>query len=189
MANSQHIRTLTLSQRVGAILYAAAEPVALAKLASVCNTDKDSLNDALAELETALPETGLSLVRTGMNAAVVTHPDANEDVQALTHKEIAGPLGSAALETLSIILYSTSITKREIDYIRGVNSSHVLRTLLIRGLIQKVQSHAQTRSTPYEGTLEALAHLGVARASELPDFESVRDEIQSGLSELSNEHE
>ena len=88
-------------------------------------------------------------------------------------------------ETLAIIAYQTGLrraeatgsdhaeagaTHGEIDWVRGVNSSASLRTLLMRGLIEGREDERDKRRVRYALTTEALAHLGIARAEELPRF-------------------
>jgi segregation and condensation protein B len=72
-------------------------------------------------------------------------------------------LGKAGLETLSIILYQGPISRAEIDYIRGVNSNFILRNLLIRGLIERVENPHDQRSFLYKPTLELISYLGLSK--------------------------
>ncbi len=83
----------------------------------------------------------------------------------------------SALETLSIIIYRGPITKKEIDYIRGVNSGFILRNLLIRGLIEKDESK-EGRGVQYKPTLDLLSLLGISNLSELPEYDAVKKEIE-----------
>src|SRR3989344_340255 len=81
-------------------------------------------------------------------------------------REFYSELSRASLETLAIILYKGPISRREIDHIRGVNSGLILRSLMIRGLIERTEG--TERSYSYKATLKLLEHLGITRREDLP---------------------
>ena len=87
-------------------------------------------------------------------------------------------MGRAGLETLSIILYKGPINRREIDYIRGVNSNFILRNLLIRGLVERVQNTDDARSFLYKPTFEVLSFMGISKIEDLPEYVEVRREVE-----------
>jgi segregation and condensation protein B len=97
----------------------------------------------------------------------------------LTKEELTRDLGKAGLETLSIILYQGPISRANIDYIRGVNSQFIVRNLLIRGLIDRVENPKDARSYIYKTTIDLLSHLGISKIEELPEYEQVRKDIDS----------
>ena len=82
-----------------------------------------------------------------------------------------GELSKAALETLAIIIYRGLVTKSEIDYIRGVNSQFMLRSLLVRGLITRETHPKDKRRVLYAPTHDTLAHIGVLEQNALPQYE------------------
>jgi segregation and condensation protein B len=86
-------------------------------------------------------------------------------------------LGKAGLETLAIILYQGPISRADIDYIRGVNSQFIVRNLLIRGLIERVDNPTDARSFLYKTTLDLLSHLGISKIQDLPEYDQVRRDI------------
>ena len=69
-----------------------------------------------------------------------------------------------------MVAYRNGATRSEIDWVRGVNSSASLRTLLMRGLIDAQEDPADKRRIRYQLTTDALAHLGIARREDLPRF-------------------
>jgi len=91
--------------------------------------------------------------------------------------ELKADIGKAGAETLAIILYQEPISRAEIDKIRGVNSSFILRNLLIRGLIERNQNKA-TNSFQFKISPQLLSHLGVTHKHELPDFAKVVDALE-----------
>ena len=96
-------------------------------------------------------------------------------------EELKADLGRAGLETLTTILYRGPVAKSEIDYLRGVNSSHTLRHLLVRGLIAKKPNPEDARSLLYEPTFELLSLLGLTQLTELPEFETIKKQIDNFL--------
>jgi segregation and condensation protein B len=169
----------SMSAKIEAILFWKAEPVSVKKLASLLNVDQASTKVGLQELETALKGRGLTLVQTDDQVMLGTAPQFSPLIEQLTKDELTRDLGKAGLETLSIVLYQGPISRADIDYIRGVNSQFILRSLLIRGLVERVDNPKDARSFLYKTTLQLLAHLGISRIDELPEYEKVRMEIEA----------
>lgn len=118
------------------------------------------------------------LVESGSETELRTAPEASVIVKKLRESELTHDLGKASLETLAVIAYRSGLpgqgtTRGEIDWVRGVNSSTSLRTLLMRGLIEGREDEHDKRRIRYSLTTEALAHLGVARAEDLPRAEEL----------------
>jgi len=82
-------------------------------------------------------------------------------------------LSQAALETLSIIAYAQPITRPQIEAIRGVNSDHVLRTLVSTGLVESI-GRAETLGRPilYATTFEFLQQFGLESIEDLPPIKT-----------------
>jgi segregation and condensation protein B len=161
-----------------AILFASGEPVDKKRLAALIGVSSDSLAKAVAALRENLENRGLALIETEKDLELRTAPAASDIIKKLREAELARDLGKAGLETLAIILYRGGATRGEIDWVRGVNSSQTLRSLLLRGLVEKGESEDKRRPK-YLPTIEALAHLGVGSASELPQY----NELSAALSE------
>ena len=68
-----------------------------------------------------------------------------EILKSIVNSEFDSELSKASLETLSIIIYKNTASRAEIDYIRGVNSSFILRNLLVRGLIEREAQRGEDR--------------------------------------------
>lgn len=170
-----------LAAKIEAVLFWKAEPVPLRKLAELIGEKPENVTCALDELARRLETagSGLSVVMTDDEAMLGTASRFSPTIEQLTKDELARDLGKAGLETLSIILYQGPIARADIDYIRGVNSQFILRNLLIRGLIDRVENPADARSFLYKPTVALLSHLGVSNITDLPDFEQVRRDIES----------
>ena len=173
-----------ISQQIEAILFWKAEPVQIRKLAEMLSVDEQSLNVGILELETILKDRGLTLVRTADEIMLGTSKELSSLIDELNRD-----LGKAGLETLSIILYQGPITRAEIDYIRGVNSQFVVRNLLVRGLIERVDNPKDARSFLYKTTLDLLSLLGVSKIEDLPEYANIRAEIEAFRSDRSKEQQ
>jgi segregation and condensation protein B len=78
-------------------------------------------------------------------------------------------LSPAALETLSIVAYKQPMTKPELETIRGVNSDHIISSLLEKNLITiKGRSESIGRPLLYATTDEFLKYFGLNNLSDLP---------------------
>lgn len=169
---------MELPKKIEAILFWKAEPVGVRKLASLLGVEVQAVRAGLIELENALQGRGITLVQTDDEVMLGTAKELSPLIEQLTKDELTRDLGRAGLETLSIVLYQGPISRAEIDYIRGVNSQFILRALLIRGLVERVDNPADARSYLYKPTLDLLSHLGIAKLAELPEYEQVRNEIE-----------
>ena len=178
--------TQDISRQIEAILFWKAEPVSIKKLVSLLETDMDTIRKGLSDLEVVLKERGITLIQTDDEVALGTSSTYSALIEKLTKDELSRDLGKAGLETLSIVLYQGPISRADIDYIRGVNSQFILRALLIRGLVERVDNPADARSFLYKPTLQLLAHMGVSKISDLPDYEQVRNDIETFKNSQSN---
>ncbi len=168
---------MTLAQQLEAVLFWKAEPISLKKLADYLHSDEKAVGEGLEVLEKELKERGLTLVRTSEDVMLGTAPQVSALIQEISKEELSKDLGKAALETLSIILYQGPISRTDIDYIRGVNSQFIIRNLLIRGLIERIDNPQDSRGFLYKATVDLLSHLGLSKLTDLPEYESVRKDI------------
>jgi segregation and condensation protein B len=169
----------TISAQLEAVLFWKAEPVPIKKLAELLKVGPESIKEGLKELEEKLKGRGLTLVQTDEEIMLGTTKELSPLIEQLTKDELSRDLGKAGLETLSIILYQGPISRADIDYIRGVNSQFIIRNLLIRGLVERVDNPVDARSFLYQTTLSLLAHLGISKREDLPEYTKVREDIAS----------
>ena len=162
--------TLSLPATLEAILFAHGEPMTKKQLASLLGIPADMLHAGLAELGRQLEHRGLALIETDTEVELRTHPDATTVVKKLRESELSRDLGKASLETLAIILYQNGATRSDIDWVRGVNSTAALRSLLMRGLIERGEDTTDRRRARYTPTVDALAHLGIGSKEDLPRY-------------------
>ncbi len=168
-----------LEKKIEAVLFWKGEPVAIKKLAQILNVKEEEISAALKNLETSLSGRGVALVFKEDEVALTTSKDTSELIEKLTKDELIKDLGKAGLETLSIIIYQGPVSRAEIDYIRGVQSTFILRNLMIRGLVEKVSNPKDQRSFLYKPTFELLTYLGITKIEEMPEFQKAKEEIES----------
>ena len=159
---------LTPPAALEAILFAAGEPVEKKRLAQKLEISVTDLSLAIVAFEASLASRGLALINTDEEIELRTAPEAAELVKKLWESERGRDLGKAGLETLAVIAYQEGATRGDIDWVRGVNSSASVRTLLLRGLIERREDPTDKRRARYALTSEALAHLGIKRLTDLP---------------------
>lgn len=171
--------SILLSSQIEAVLFYKAEPLSIKRLAQIFKKDEIEIKNSIRELREELKGRGLALVEWEDEITLGTSKEVSELIETLTKEELVKDLGKAGLETLSIILYQGPLVRADIDYIRGVNSSFILRNLLIRGLIERVENPKDQRSFLYKPTLELISYLGLSHITELPDYELVQRDIEA----------
>lgn len=156
---------------IEALLFVEAKPLTYKKLAKACGVSEAEVENAVRELQRDYEERGggVALVREGSNVQLMTSPNAADAVADYLKEEETGELTRPSLETLTIIAYRGPVAKSEIELIRGVNCSLILRNLLIRGLAEEV-GETDAGSPVYQVTLEFLRTLGITKTSDLPDY-------------------
>jgi len=88
--------------------------------------------------------------------------------------EFREDLTPASLETLSLISYLGPVSRAQIDYYRGVNSSFILRSLLMRGLVERYNDPQRANVYLYQASFDLLKYLGISRVEDLPEYEKFR---------------
>ncbi|HEY4501242.1 MAG TPA: SMC-Scp complex subunit ScpB [Candidatus Paceibacterota bacterium] len=178
---------LTPPSAIEALLFASGEPIEKKQLAKLLGIKDAELKIALRALIEQLAGHGVSIIESANEIEMRTSPEASAIVKKLRESELSRDLGKASLETLSVIAYGTGTTRGEIDWVRGVNSSASIRTLLMRGLIEGREDERDKRRIQYSLTTEALAHLGIARAEDLPRASELTASAQAVIMEEENE--
>lgn len=168
---------MTLDQKIESILFFKAEPVSIKDLSKILTSNEDAILSGCKELEKKLESRGVVLLRKDDKVTLGTSPEMSELIEAMVKEELSKDLGKAGLETLSIVLYRGPISRSKIDYIRGVSSTFILRNLLVRGLVERVQDPNDQRSFLYKPTFEMLSYLGISKIEDLPEYEKVKEEI------------
>lgn len=169
---------LGLTALVEAILFVSPEPVSANQIGSLLDIPPREIKHAFAELDRLYSGRGIRLQYHKNKVQITSAPEAASVLENMLNLETTSTLSQAALETLSIIAYQQSITRPQIDSIRGVNSDGVLKTLLNKGLIDDVgRAEGPGRPILYSTTTEFLKYFGLSSYQELPplDFEEIQD--------------
>jgi len=171
---------MTPESQLEALLFWKGEPMNKKKIETTLGLSFDQLETTLNALEKSLVARGIRLLRIDNEVELRTAPETSDFITKLAKEDLVHDLGKAGLETLSIILYKGPIKRSEIYYIRGVNSSFIVRNLLVRGLIDRVTEKEETgRGYSYKPTIDLLAHLGIAKIEDLPEYVKVKAELDS----------
>lgn len=179
------------SCHIEALLFLSGKPIDTGSLCKILDKDKKTVNKALDELEDALKDRGIKLLRKDDGVVLGTSKDSSKYCSLFLKKEVNKNLGRAGLETLSIILYKKTangrgVSRNNIDGIRGVNSTFTLRNLLIRGLIEKKQDTQNKRSYLYAPTFKLFQYLGISSEKKLPDYDNYKEKIENVLKYYQN---
>ena len=170
---------MELSAKIESILFFKSEPLSRATLAKLTNTNIGLIDEALEELKTKLTGRGLVILEKGNEVMLGTAPEYTDLIEGLIKEELSRDLGKAGLETLAIVIYEGPLSRAEIDYVRGVNSSFILRHLLVRGLVERLPKPGDARTFLYGPTFDLLKFLGVAKIEDLPEYEALRQELKA----------
>lgn len=168
---------MPLDVLIEALLFYKATPqkkTALQKMFAI--SDDEEWRVAVERLHTRLQNGAIRLVETDTELSLATAPELSKFVESLQKNELKGDIGKAGAETLAIILYREPISRAEIDRIRGVNSSFILRNLLIKGLVAR---EATGNTYQFSITPDLLQHLGITKKSELPRFSDFMSAIDT----------
>src|SRR3989338_1506554 len=161
-----------LIAKLEALLFIYGEPMPIKKLAATLGAPEDAVRQAAEALrqECGGTQRGLSLLAHEGALQMVTKPEFSSLFDRVVKEEFAENLTPASFEALTIIAYAGSATRAEVDYIRGVNSSFIIRSLLLRGLIER-KDERRGHFYVYGPSFELLRHCGVSRIEELPEYE------------------
>lgn len=167
--------------KIEAILFIYGEPINIQNLARKINLKIDECKNLLDQYEKILKNDNkhaLMLIKNEDTVQLVTKPQLNYLIENFVKEEFNEKLTSIALEVLTIIAYLGPISRINIDQIRGVNSSFILRNLLMRGLIER---KVQKNSYLYYLSNQSLKHLGISQINELPNYENYRNLLEKYL--------
>lgn len=158
----------------GLLFVSGNEGLSLHEIAEITEKDEFEIKETIKELYKDYQSTdrGIQIELLGNKFKLTTKQEHKDYYQKMTIEEANSTLSQSALETLAIIAYNEPITRIEIDEIRGVNSSYVLRRLLLKDLIVEVgRSSMAGRPKQYGVTSKFLDYFGLGSIDELPKLE------------------
>lgn len=147
------------------------------QLADLLKADKKEVIKAADELLAYYKEsrTGLQIIKDGARYQMVSAPENSKVVQEFIKDETTGELSRPSLEALTIIAYRGPVAKLDLDRIRGVNCSLILRNLLLRGLVEG-KFDKKKNETYYSVTFDFIRFLGLNDIKDLPDYERLHQD-------------
>jgi segregation and condensation protein B len=178
---------IELESKIEGLLFFKGEDVKIKKLAELLSVTNEEIEEALKKLEQTLVGRGLVLVRKDDAVVLGITSELSGIIEGIRKDEITKDLSKATLDTLSIILYQNGVSRSEIDYIRGVNSSFILRNLLIRGLIEKTVDEKDSRKILYRPTFDTLSFMGITSIDQLPNYNEVRVQLQEVINQAKSD--
>lgn len=161
--------------KIESLLFITARPLTVKRLMEVCDATKEEVSAAIDEIVVAYNDGshGIRVLRNGNEVQMSTSPDNARMVQDFLKDETTGELSKPSLETLTIIAYRGPISKAELEQVRGVNCSLILRNLLMRGLAE-AEGEPYDPGTIFRVTMDFLRFLGVSNVEELPEYDKLR---------------
>ena len=161
---------MTLASIIESILFVHADPIDIKTLTAITKQSEQDVRTAIEKMASDYKKRGLTLLAKDDMWQLASHPGNASYIEELAKNEFTQELSRSALETLAVVAYKGPLSRIEIEYLRGVNSSFTVRNLLMRGLIERVDNPKDARSYLYRVTFDFLKHFGLTDMEKLPRF-------------------
>lgn len=175
-----------ISSQIEALLLVANKPLNIKELSKVLAVKTEDLEKVLAELSKEYEDhdRGWRLIKVTSNYQLVSAGVHADLLKKFLKLETSSELSQPSLEALTIIAYRGPVSKLELERIRGVNCSLIIRNLLIRGLIEENFDKSKNENY-YQVTLDFVRFLNLNNLKDLPDYERLHqaDELAHVLAE------
>ena len=133
---------------------------------------------------------GIRIHFLGNTFKLTTKQEQQKYYQKLLVNEENNTLSNSALETLAIVAYNEPITRVEVDEIRGVQTSQMIRKLVAKGLLKECgRSELPGRPILYKTTSEFLDYFGLSDISELPKITPKSEQENNDLDLYKSKYE
>ena len=163
------------------------EGLSLEQIEDVLEIDGDTAKELVNALKSDYESDsrGLRIDFLGNRLKLTTKREHREYYQKLIENPETNTLSQQALEVLAIIAYNEPVTRMQVDELRGVSSSNMIRKLVSKGFVKESgRSDLPGRPILYETTSEFLDYFGLSTIEDLPDL---RDFISQVTEEESND--
>lgn len=161
-----------LKSVIEALLFVAGEPLSIDRIKAIIeDEDKKAIQGVLRELQHdyEMRQSGLRIVEVAGGYQISSRPELAQWIKRLKKVKQSSRLSKPSLETLAIIAYKQPIVKAEIEDIRGVDSSGVIKGLLDKHMIKIIgRKDVAGRPILYATTREFLQYFGLRDISDLP---------------------
>ena len=163
------------------------EGITLQELSEIIEKDITETKEILLQLKKQYEsnERGIRISYLGDAFKLTTKKEHKNYYQKLIENPERNMLSQAALETLAIIAYNQPITRAEVDEIRGISSSHMIRRLVAKNLLKEVgKSALPGRPNLYATTSDFLDCFGLSTINDLPKLSDLNDQKAQEEQEL-----
>lgn len=165
----------------GLLFVVGEDGLTLEQIEEVLEIEEDEVKNLIRELKKDYEDEsrGLRIDFLGNRFKLTTKFEHREYYQKLIENPETNTLSQAALETLAIIAYNEPITRVQIDAIRGVGTTSIIRKLVAKGFIKESgRSELPGRPILYETTNEFLDYFGLSSVEDLPNIEDIIQEAE-----------
>ena len=183
-----------INKIVEALLFASSEPLTQTQLNSII--EPDLVDPELTKLENVIEDlknkylendNAFTIMQVASGYQIVSRLEYEVFIRRLLKKSGRLALTNASLETIAIVAYRQPVNRFEIESIRGVDSSGVLKTLLSKNLIKiKGRDSGPGRPLLYNTTEKYLKYFGLSNLSEMPKLSELT-ELEKTESQLDNQ--
>lgn len=166
----------------GLLFVVGEDGLTLEQLSDATDKNTDEIKEALTNLrvEYEKENRGIRIHFLGDRFKLTTKKEHKEYFQKLIEIPGTNTLSQAALETLAIVAYNQPITRTQVDEIRGIASSQMIRKLVAKNFLKEVgRSNLPGRPILYKTTSEFLDYFGLATVEDLPKIEEIKEEETS----------
>ena len=167
-----------MSNTIEALLFAVGEEgLSIEEMVNILEIEEEKVQEEIDNLEKSYEDRGITIKLLGNKYKMVTKEEYKDYIKKLTD-EISNNLSKSALVTLAIIAYNEPVTRMQIDDIRGVNSSQMLRNLVIKGFVEDAgRSDLPGRPMLYKTTNRFLDYFNLSSKEDLPELTEEEIEI------------
>lgn len=171
---------MNLKSVIESLLYAWGEPLNISEISRILNIKQFVITETIDDMMKSYcmdSDRGLIIQKFGNSYQLTTKKENYDFIQMLLQTSVNKSLSTAAMEILSIIAYKQPVTKVEIELIRGVKSTNVIKGLIDKKLIKEVgKMDKPGRPSLYATTDEFLRHFGLNSINELPKLKLETEE-------------
>lgn len=152
----------------------------LKEVMSILNVSESDAKELVYKLKVSYENEsrGLRLNYLGNTFKLTTKQEHKDYYEKLLESPSSHTLSQAALEVLAIIAYNEPLTRGQVDEMRGVDSTFMIRKLLAKGLIKEAgKSDMPGHPTLYKTTDDFLDYFGLSTKEDLPDISKLEQEL------------
>lgn len=159
---------MNYEQQIESLLFAAGKPMPYSQIAKILKIDQKEAEQTIRQMQKEYQEQkrGVRIVSNNYQAEMASAPENAEIISQFLNYE-KSQISQAKIEALTVLAYKGPLTQVELEEIRGVNCSVILRNVKIDDLIDEIKQDAVVK---YQVSVKFLKMLGFESIEELPDY-------------------